>query len=83
MEANGLDFVVFNSGAKLRGDLRSSELSIDPSTGKLSTKEAFVHTLPIEHLQVSTGMKIYKIHKGDELPIQSYGQTNNVQARFC
>ena len=83
MEQNGLDFVVFNSGAKLRGDLKSSELSIDSSTGKLSTKEAFVHTLPIEHLQVSTGTyeNPIKSVKGDELPIQSYGQTNNVQAK--
>ena len=83
MESNGLDYVVFNSGAKLRGDLKSSELSIDSSTGKLSSNNTIVHTLPIEHLQVSTGTyeNPVKSVKGDELPLQAYGQTNNVQAK--
>ena len=83
MESRGLDFIVFNSGAKLRGDLKSSQLSIDSSTGKLLSRGTVIHTLPIEHLQVSTGTyeNPVKSVKGDELPLQSYGQTNNIQAK--
>ena len=94
MEANNIDFLVFDSSAKLRGDHQTSKIEYEKSwyETKQGTKELqynifnkdplHIYKFPIENLQLSTGTfeNVVKAIKGEEIPIQFYGQSNKIQA---
>ena len=94
MEKHGVDAIMFDSSAKLRGLHENSNIRYEKSwlTAKDGSKtpqfELFpeqlkVYELPIESLQISLGTfeKPFKQVMGDEIPIQFYGQANADQAK--
>ncbi len=94
MEANNVDFLVFDSSAKLRGEHQTSDIGYKKgwyeTTGgtKKPQIELFnrdplkIYEFPIDNLQLSTGTfeNVVKAIKGEEIPIQLYGQSNEIQA---
>jgi len=75
MKENGLDFIVFDSGAKLRGNLEiNTEFTYNPKSNTFSIKNPKTFEVPIEHMQVSTGTfeDPFKSIKGDEIARQFY-----------
>jgi hypothetical protein len=83
MEKNNIDFIVFDSGAKLRGNLETTaDFVYDAKTNTFNSKDPKIFEVPVEHLQVSTGTfeDPYKSIKGDELPLQFYGQASIMQS---
>ena len=94
MEKNNVDFLVFDSSAKLRGEHKTSNIEYKKSwlrnkdgakteQYELFTKDPLnIYEFPIENLQLSTGTfeNISKSIKGEEIPIQFYGQSNEIQS---
>ena len=94
MEANNIDFLIFDSSAKLRGEHLTSDIGYKKSWYKTAegTKKSqielfnkdllHIYEFPIENLQLSMGTfeNIRKAVKGEEISIQLYGQSNEIQA---
>tara|TARA_R100001463_G_scaffold15278_1_gene39892 strand:- start:859 stop:9492 length:8634 start_codon:yes stop_codon:yes gene_type:complete len=75
MKENGLDFIVFDSGAKLKGQIEvNAEFTYNPKSNTFSVKNPKTFEVPIEHMQVSTGTfeDPFKSIKGDEIARQFY-----------
>lgn len=94
MEANNIDFLILDSSAKLRGEHLTSDIGYKKSWYKTAegTKKSqielfnkdplHIYEFPIENLQLSMGTfeNIRKAVKGEEISIQLYGQSNEIQA---
>ena len=81
MEANNIHAVIYKSSAKLTGNNPVSRLTY--KDGKYSSDNLNPIKLPIETLQISSGTyeNTAKDTKGTSLPMQFYGQSNEVQAK--
>ncbi len=82
MKKNKIHEVVYTSSSKRKGTLPLTELSYGKD-GKWSSDDVQLITIPITSLQISSGT--YEntnkdTKKGQDLPIQFYGQINNTQA---
>jgi len=80
MKANNIHAVVYGSAAKLAGNNPKSTLKY--KEGKYESDNLQPIEIPIEKLQISSGTyeNTGKDTKGTSLPLQFYGQSNEVQA---
>ena len=93
MEQNNVDFIIFDSAAKLRGEHKTTNVEYKKSWIKANDKKVEqydlfkkdpleIYEFPLENLQLSTGTfeNIRKSVRGEEIPIQLYGQANEIQS---